>query len=122
MTSERPYPRTNRLSEQVREVLAWEVERLRDPRIGFVTITGVEVTSDLHRATVFYSVLGDEHERSATRAGLRSASPYLRRALGVQVRMKYIPELVFEEDPAIQSGMRVEEILRDIHRAESPDE
>ena len=115
-----PYPRTERINEQLREVLAEEVERLRDPRIGFVTVTGVTVSSDLRHATVFYSALGDAPQKESSREGLRSAAPYLRRAIGVQVRMKYVPELAFEEDPAIVSGMRVEEILRDIQSSAPP--
>ena len=113
MTSER-YPRTYRVNEQLREVVASEIELLRDPRIGFVTVTGVQVTPDLRHATVYYSVMGDDEEKADTLAGLRSAAPRLRYAIGEQVRMKYVPELTFHEDPAMVTGQRVEEILREI--------
>ena len=115
MPSDKRYPRTDRVSESLREVIAAEVEALTDPRIGFVTITGVEVSPDLRHATVFYSVLGDEQQKKASQAGLRSAAAHLRRTVGSQVRMKYTPELHFRADPAIESGLRVEEILRQIH-------
>ena len=113
MPAEKGYPRTHRLNESVREVIADEVERLKDPRVCFVTITGVDVTRDLQTATVWCSVLGSDEERDETLRGLRSAAPYLRRVLG-QLRLKRIPELLFKVDPAIATGLRVEQVLRDI--------
>lgn len=123
MTPDRshPYPRTRRVNESLREVVAEEVELLSDPRLGFVTITGVQVTPDLSRATVYYTVLGDDEEKEGTVEGLRSAARHLRHAIGEQVRLKRVPELVFEEDPAIITGMRVDEILKDIHPLEEPE-
>jgi len=104
--------------------LADEIERLSDPRLGFVTLTGVDVTSDLREATVYYSSIG-EHGGNApadatgkTAAALASAAPHLRSVLGRQVRLKYLPRLAFVEDPAIAQGQRVEEIIREIHRRE----
>src|SRR5438093_12559466 len=96
--------RLDRVNEELRHVLAAEVQRLKDPRLGFVTVTGVKVTPDLRKARVFYTVLGDEKEHRATRAALRSARSRLRAALGRQVRMKFTPELEFEEDPGVSSG------------------
>src|SRR5919202_1711476 len=103
----RRYERTARVNEVVREVLADELERLSDPRLGFVTVTGVEVTPDLRQATVWYSVLtpgagapDDEHD---TAGALKSATPHLQSVIGRQVRMKYTPHLVFREDPAIKT-------------------
>jgi ribosome-binding factor A len=117
-TQPRRYPRTARVNEVVRETLADEVERLSDPQLGFVTLTGVEVSPDLRHATVFYSVLGAEEQHAATRDALRRAGPHLRAVLGRQVRLKYLPELVFREDPAIAQGQRVEEIIRGLHEGE----
>ncbi|MGH9024090.1 MAG: 30S ribosome-binding factor RbfA [Acidimicrobiia bacterium] len=111
----RRFPRTARLNEVIREVLAEELERLSDPRLGFVTLTGVEVTGDISRATVYYSVLGEEESRRDSATALRSATPHLRSLLGRQVRVKSLPTLVFEEDPAIVAGARVEEIIKDLH-------
>ena len=106
------YPRVARLNEVVMECLAEELERLSDPRLGFVTITGVEIAADLRTAEVFYSVFrrGEAPDESA--AGLASASPHLRTHIGRQIRMKYSPELRFIEDESIASGERIEEILR----------
>jgi ribosome-binding factor A len=115
----RRYERTARVNEVVREVLADELERLSDPRLGLFTVTGVEVTPDLRQATVYYSALipaedEAEHERN-TALALRQAIPQLQAAIGRQVRMKYTPHLVFREDPAIKTGERVDEILRRLH-------
>src|SRR5262245_38688558 len=140
--SPRKYPRTARVNEVVREALANELERLSDPRLELVTITGVDVSADLRHASVYYSALAmtgrrgggvpvattDEARaaaaaataatKDATSAALRSAAPHLRAALGRQVRMKYVPELVFHEDPSLEQGERVEEILRGLHTQE----
>ena len=106
--------RLQRVSEELREILAAEIQKLKDPRLGFVTVTGVKVTPDLHHARVYYTVLVEEKEHRGTAAALRSASPHLRAALGHQVRMKFTPDLLFEEDPGATGGERVEEILRQI--------
>lgn len=106
--------RPDRVSEEFREVLAEEIPRLKDPRIGFVTVTGVDVTPDLRRASVYYTVLGEEADRRSTRAGLRSARGHLRQVLGEQVRLKFLPELEFVEDDTRERADRVEELLRKI--------
>ena len=116
----RRYPRTARVNEVVLETLADEVERLSDPRLGFVTLTGVEVSPDLRHATVFYSVLGTEEQHEQTGVALRHAGSHLRAVLGREVRLKYLPHLTFREDPAIVQGQRVEEIIRTLHRDEQP--
>jgi ribosome-binding factor A len=108
--------RPQRVGEEFREVLAEEIPRLKDPRVGFVTITHVKVTPDLRRAVVFYTVLGDDAERRATRAGLQSAGGHLRAVLGHQVRLKFLPQLEFEEDETMETAQRVDELLRKIHR------
>lgn len=118
----RRYPRMARVNEVVREAVADEIERLSDPRLGLVTITGVEVNPDLRSATVYYSSLDTAQEgqvvspRESTRAALDAAAPHLRAELGRQVRLKYLPELHFREDPAIVQGQRIEQIIRDLHR------
>ena len=110
--------RLQRVSEELREVLAQEIQRLKDPRLGFVTVTGVRVTADLRKARVFYTVLGEERDHKGTRAALRSASPRLRSVVGREIRMKVTPELEFEEDDAIARGDRIEEIISKLHQDE----
>ncbi len=112
----RRFARTLRVNEVVHECLADELERLSDPRLSLVTVTGVEVSPDLRHATVFYAALG-RHEPD-TVAALRSAAPHLRAVLGQEVRLKYVPKLHFREDPAIEQGQRIEEILRGLHDGE----
>jgi ribosome-binding factor A len=111
--------RIERVGEEFREVLAEEIQRLKDPRVGFVTVTGVKVSPDLKRAWVYYTAMGNEKERAGTRAGLRSATPHLRSALGHQVRLKFLPELEFEEDASLEADTRLEELLRELHRGTS---
>ncbi len=110
--------RPSRVSEEFREILAEEIPRLKDPRVGFVTVIGVKVTPDLRRATIFYTAMGDERARRATAAGLRSATAHLRQVIGHQVRMKVLPELEFEEDETIPTAGRIEELLRELHGRE----
>ena len=127
----RRYPRMARVNEVVREAIGDELERLSDPRLGLVTVTGVDVSADLRQATVYYSALGREDKRGtgvvpelepeqrvATQAALAAAAPHLRASLGRQVRLKYTPELTFREDPSIAEGDRIEAIIRDLHRDE----
>jgi len=109
------------VAEEFREILAEEIQRLKDPRIGFVTVTGVHVTADLRRAWVAYTVLGDEKQERATAAGLRSATPHLRQALGRQVRLRHLPELEFQLDQTLAQRQQIEEILERLHREEQPD-
>jgi ribosome-binding factor A len=116
----RQYPRTARVNEVVRESLAGELERLSDPRLGFVTVTGVEVSRDLRFADVYYSVLGSADERVESANALQSATPHLRGVVGRQVRLKYNPELRFREDPAIAQGQRIDEVIRSIHDTAQP--
>ena len=111
--------RTDRIGEEFREILAEAILKLKDPRVGFVTVTGVKVTPDLRHAWVFYTSLGDDRARAGTRAGLRSARPHLLREVGRQVRLKYLPELEFEEDVSMERGERIEALLRELHEKES---
>jgi ribosome-binding factor A len=106
--------RMRRINELLREVIADEVARLKDPGLGFVTITGVETSPDLRVARVYYSVLGDDEQRADTAAALLRASSRVRAATGEQVRLKYLPRIEFEFDESVERGMRMEEILRDL--------
>jgi ribosome-binding factor A len=117
-----PSQRAQRVGESIQhEISALLLRGLKDPRIGFVTITGVEMTPDLHLARVFYTVMGDETARKSTAAGLKSSIPFIRQQLGKQLRMKYAPDLIFQYDTSIEYGLRIESLLRDIHSTESDD-
>ena len=97
------------------------IRGLKDPRIGFVTITAVDVSPDLRSAKVFYTVIGDEEARVATAAGLKSSSGYIRQQLGKQLHLKYIPELTFVYDSSVEYGNRIENLLREINPSDDPD-
>lgn len=105
------YPRMRRVNSILREVIAEEVEELKDPRLGMVSITGVETSPDLRQAVVFFSTL-DLDDAEVTRQALEAAAPRLRRAVGSEVRLKYTPALTFELDQGVASGERIEAILR----------
>lgn len=110
--------RPSRVSEELREILAEEILKLKDPRVGFVTVTGVTVTPDLRLARVSYTTLGDERAHRATAAALSSARGHLRKVIGTQVRMKVLPELRFEQEDVAGAADRVEELLRELHERE----
>lgn len=110
--------RPTRVSEEIREILAEEIPRLKDPRIGFVTVIAVSVTPDLRRARVAYTTMGDERARRATAAALRSARGHLRSVIGRQVRLKVLPDLEFEQDETSRTAERIDELLRGLHHEE----
>jgi ribosome-binding factor A len=106
--------RMRRVNEAVREVLSGRIaEGLNDPRIGFVTVTAVDTSSDLRHARVYVSVLGDEAARTETLAGLDSAHGLLQSVIGHELRMKRTPTLQFVFDHSIDRGMRISELLDD---------
>lgn len=114
--------RAQKVGESIhQEISALLVRGLKDPRIGFVTITSVDVTPDLHLARVFFTVLGDEKARKESEAGLKHSVPYLRRELGKALRMRYTPDLLFQYDTSIEYGNRIESLIRELHPPEDHD-
>ncbi len=103
-----------RVNSVLRETVAEEVEILKDPRLGFVTITGVDTAPNLRHATVYYSVIGTPEEQASSQAALNAAAPRVSRAVGQQVRMKYTPTLTFVVDESIERGARIDQLLRDV--------
>ncbi len=102
-----------RVNEAVREVLGSAVAaRLKDPRVGFVTITGVEVTSDLRHAKVFYSVLGSQTAKAATLQALKGSHGFLQGEINRELHLKRTPELEFVYDESIDTGMRIHMMIR----------
>jgi ribosome-binding factor A len=102
-----------RVDEGVRQVLGDAVGQLKDPRIGFVTVTDVRTSPDLRHARVFVSVLGGEEQREASLAGLRSAHGFLQSRVAAELRMKRTPELTFAYDATTDRAMRLEALMRD---------
>ena len=103
-----------RVNEAVREVVSEGVGELKDPRIGFVTVTGVETSPDLRHASVFVSVLGSEAKRKRTLAGLAAAHGVLQARLARELRMKRTPQLAFEYDPTVERGVRMTQLIDEL--------
>ena len=107
--------RTDRLDSQIRQELMDLLQReMKDPRLGFATITRVETARDLGHARVWVSVLGSELERERTMSALRVATPWLRRKLGERLSLRHVPELTVREDDSIASGDRVLQIIQEL--------
>jgi ribosome-binding factor A len=107
-----------RVNESVRQVLSEALPELKDPRIGFVTVTGVETSPDLRQARVFVSVLGSERKREESLAGLTAAHGLLQSRVARELRMKRTPQLTFEYDPSVERGMRMSQLIDEL----APDE
>jgi ribosome-binding factor A len=103
-----------RVNEAVREVISEGVGELKDPRVGFVTITGVKTSADLRQATVFVSVLGGEGKRQKTLAGLAAAHGVLQARLARELRLKRTPQLTFEYDPTVERGVRMTQLIDEL--------
>ena len=107
--------RMRRVDEAVRAVLSDAIARdLKDPRVGFVTVTGVKTSPDLRHARVYVSVLGDEDVRAASLDGLRSAHGFLQGALASELSLKHTPTLTFEYDESVDRGMRITQLLDEV--------
>jgi ribosome-binding factor A len=103
-----------RVDEAVREVLSDAISKdLKDPRVGFVTVTAVKTSPDLRHARVYVSVLGDEPEREATLAGLRSAHGFLQGVIASELSLKHTPALAFEYDETVARAARLNELMKD---------
>jgi ribosome-binding factor A len=106
--------RMRRVNESIRQVLSETIGRLKDPRIGFVTVTGVETSSDLRHARVFVSVFGTERKRVQTLEGLEAAHSVLQAQLAQELRMKRTPQLAFEYDPSVERGVRMTKLIDEL--------
>lgn len=114
--------RAQRVGEAIhKEISALLVKGLKDPRIGFVTITAVQVNSDLSLAKIYFTVMGEEKARIDTAAGLKSAVPFLRREVGKLLRLRHAPELVFHYDDSIEYAHRMEALIRQAQTGQSDD-
>lgn len=106
--------RMRRVNESIRQVLSEGVGQLKDPRIGFVTVTGVETSADLRHARVFVSVLGGERKRVRTLEGLQAAHSVLQARLARELRLKRTPQLTFEYDPSVERGVRMSKLIDEL--------
>ena len=112
--------RQRKMADRVKVIVAETLEkRIKDPRLGFITVTDVRVTPDLREASVFYTVYGDEEERAATAAALESAKGVLRSEVGKQTGVKFTPTLAFIPDALPDSAAHVEDLLRQAAEADA---
>lgn len=110
------YPRAERVREAIKEILAVEVEKLKDPGLGFVTITDVTLSRDLRNARVYYTVYGEDVQRASTADAMKRATGHLRAAVARQVRLRYVPQIEFLEDPVPERTRRLDLILAEIQK------
>lgn len=106
------------LKEEISQMLLKEV---KDPHVGFITITGVDVSKDLQMAKVFYTILGDEKQVSDSAQALSRVSPFIKRQLGKRLRMRYIPDIIFRYDHSLEYGARIDTILNQLNDSEETD-
>lgn len=116
----RTYPRAERVERLAREVLGEALQDLKDPRIGFVTVTSVKMSPDLRQAKVFVSVFGPDEARETSMEAIRHAVPHLRATLGREVRLKFLPSLEVIEDTTAAYGERIEQLLREAGVSKPP--
>ncbi|MGE7917904.1 30S ribosome-binding factor RbfA [Viridibacillus sp. NPDC093762] len=110
--------RANRVAEQMKKELGdIIVRKLKDPRVGFVTVTDVEVTGDLQQATIYITCLGTERERQDTLKGLEKAKGFIRSEIGQRIRLRITPELLFEFDSSAEYGNKIDTLLRQLHES-----
>jgi ribosome-binding factor A len=107
-----------RVDESLRQVLSEALLELKDPRIGFVTVTGVDTSPDLRQARVYVSVLGSEQKREATLEALAAAHGVLQACVARELRLKRTPQLTFEYDPSVERGVRMTKLIDEL----APDE
>jgi len=112
--------RMRRVNESLRQVLSEALLELKDPRIGFVTVTGVDTSPDLQQAVVFVSVLGGEKKRSQSMTGLDAAHGVLQSRIAHELRLKRTPTLTFEYDHAVEHGVRMSKLIDEL--APGPDD
>ncbi len=109
--------RPERVASEMRDTISVIIsEELKDPRIGFITVTRVEVTPDLKNAKVFFSLLGGKEEKEIASEGLNSAAGFIRKTLGERMRFKFVPELLFRLDESGEYSIHLNEIFEKIHK------
>ena len=112
--------RMRRVNESVREVLSEAMGELKDPRIGFVTVTGVDTSADLRQARVYVSVLGSERKRERTLEALTAAHGVLQARVAHELRLKRTPQLTFEYDPTVERGVRMSQLIDELAPDDEP--
>lgn len=107
--------RSDKVAEEIHKIISeLLIKGLKDPRVGFVTITGVKVTPDLRQATVYFTVHGDDAAKKNSEAGLNSAKGFIRKEIGQALKLRFTPEITFRYDTSLDYGQHIESILKEI--------
>lgn len=109
--------RVHRVAEQMKKEMGDIIEhRIKDPRVGFVTVTGVDLTGDLQEATVYISVLGDKDKKASTLEGLLKAKGFIRSEIGKRIRLRKTPEIQFAFDQSVEYGSHIDQLIHKLHQ------
>lgn len=111
--------RVERLREEIKKEASDIIRKLKDPRVGFVTVTDVEVSGDLRHVKIFVSVYGDEASKAATMEALTGATGHIRTEIGQRIRLRHTPEIHIRFDESIERGARIFQLLREVQGGES---
>jgi len=107
--------RSDKVAEAIHKIVSeLLIKGLKDPRIGFVTITGVKLTTDMRQSTVYFTVIGSDEEKKNTETGLNSARGFIRKEMGQALKMRFTPEIQFKYDTSVDYGLHIESILKEI--------
>jgi len=111
--------RLERVQELLKEVISEVMRELKDPRVGFATITDVVMSADLRHAKIYVSILGSDQEQDETMKGLNNARGFIRREISKNIRLKHIPDITFHFDESIERGVRVVHIINEVIKADA---
>lgn len=115
--------RSDKVAEAIHEIISGLlIKGVKDPRIGFTTITGVKMTDDLHLATIYFSVVGDDAAKRSTEQGLNSARGFMRKEMGKTLRMRYVPDIIFKYDASGDYGRRIDTLIDELQTTKSDDD
>lgn len=112
--------RTNRVGDEILKCTAGLLmQKVKDPRVNGVTITGVNISNDLKNASIYFSLIGSEEDVRRAKAGLESAKGYIKRQIGLCVKLKNVPDIIFKHDPTLETGNRLEKLFQRIKEENS---
>jgi ribosome-binding factor A len=114
--------RVQRVREAIKQEASDIIQQMKDPRIGFVTVTDAEVSRDLRHVKIFISVLGDEETKRTSLEGLERATGYIRSEIGQRIRLRHTPEIIFRWDESIERGARISQLLQDLKEEDIDEE
>jgi ribosome-binding factor A len=116
--------RSEKVADLIRKEIAEMIllKTIKDPRIGFLTITRVSVSNDCRMARIYFSVMGGVEEQNRSLAGLNSAKGFVRKELGRRMRLRYTPEIIFQFDPSIEYAIHIDEVIHDLHGESKKDD